>query len=423
MKHHHPNSITYVKSDAILPYCGLMAIFSIEYIGLGHYVPGAQKIPLFLSFIIFLWVLVRRNLFEIFSLFQTKALIVFLFHTALSILYAVVSSYAFKTLEAQIGYIILFFSTYFILDNKNKILVFIKYFVFIHIILVIVNASKLASTQRIGNFKAGYFLGDGNDFAWSLTIFLPFCLYLIKISNNKFKQIILIFFAILMTAGIIGTGSRGAFLAVSASILYMVINSKNRAKALLIGIFCIIVAFVFAPQAYIDRVHSIGQYQEDSSALGRIMAWKASVRMAIGHPFGVGAGSFNSAYGRFYRPKEVDTRIYAGQRWISPHSVYFLVLGEYGVIGVITILSLLWNNFRDNQRQVMANAKGDVKIENRTELILLPKYLNMSLVAFSIGGAFLGGINYPHLYILTALIARIRKINENELDNLTGWKK
>ena len=49
------------------------------------------------------------------------------------------------------------------------------------------------------------------------------------------------------------------------------------------------------------------------------------------------------------------------------------------------------------------------------ELSTLPKYLNMSLVAFSVGGVFLGGVSYPHLFILTALILRTRQINGIDL--------
>ncbi len=134
--------------------------------------------------------------------------------------------------------------------------------------------------------------------------------------------------------------------------------------------------------------------------------------MAVDYPFGVGAGNFNSAYGRFYRPSEIDPRIWAGARWISPHSIYFLVLGEYGVIGLITILVLLILNFRENQKQVSALKRLPASCALRDEIAILPKYLNMSLVSFSVGGVFLGGISYPHIFILTALILKTKKIND-----------
>jgi hypothetical protein len=39
----------------------------------------------------------------------------------------------------------------------------------------------------------------------------------------------------------------------------------------------------------------------------------------------------------------------------------------------------------------------------------------MSLVAYAIGGIFLGGVNYPHIFILTALILRTKQINVTEI--------
>ena len=219
-------------------------------------------------------------------------------------------------------------------------------------------------------------------------------------------------------AGIVGTGSRGAFLAMSGALAYLVLNSRHKASAIAAAVVIGLGALALAPGSYLDRIQSIGSYEEDSSALGRIMAWKAAMRMAVGDPLGVGAGNFNTAYGREYRPQQVDERIYSPSRWISPHSVYFLVLGEYGIIGLITILILLYNNYRDNQAQIKINEIAKKRNSDAYSLPLLPKYLNTSLVAFSVGGAFLGGINYPHIYILTALILRVKQMNQEGADTL-----
>jgi probable O-glycosylation ligase (exosortase A-associated) len=326
--------------------------------------------------------------------------------------WAVVGSYALKVFKVQVGYFILFILTYLGVRNIKKLRIFLASLVLYHCFIIVVNVDKLSSTARIGSFKAGYFLGDGNDFAWSLTIFLPFLIYLFITTKRSILRTIILSAMGMFIAAMVGTGSRGAFLALSASIVYLVFNSRKKAKAIVVTTALALLVFAFAPSSYMDRIHSIGEYQEDSSALGRMMAWKASMRMAVGHPLGVGAGNFNSAYGRFYRPTEVDPRIWGGARWISPHSVYFLVLGEYGVIGLVTLLTLLGLNFRDNQHQIANLNSKSVRPTLGDNVETLPKYLNMSLMAFAAGGAFLGGINYPHIYILTALILRTKKINE-----------
>ena len=108
--------------------------------------------------------------------------------------------------------------------------------------------------------------------------------------------------------------------------------AKRKAATAIALVLVVGVALLFAPSGYVNRMQSIDNYQDDSSAQGRIRAWKASARMAIDYPLGVGAGSFNSAFGRFYMP--TDAQGWAPNRWISAHSVYFKVLGEYGFLGL-----------------------------------------------------------------------------------------
>jgi hypothetical protein len=68
--------------------------------------------------------------------------------------------------------------------------------------------------------------------------------------------------------------------------------------------------------------------------------------MAFDYPLGVGAGNFNSAYGRFYRGN-IDPKAWGAARWISVHSIYFAVLAEYGFLGLFLWLFILWSIFRD----------------------------------------------------------------------------
>ena len=292
--------------SGMLLFWGVVMIYAIEYIGMGLYIPGVQQIPLFLSLLIFFIVFFGYNGREVLKYGQTRALIVFLLHTGISMSYAIVGSYALRVFTVQVGYIILFISTFLVLKSSKQIRIFMASFVFYHCFLIVANLSKLTTSERTGSFKAGYFLGDGNDFSWSLTIFLPFALYLLTVTRNKIMKGMMIAAAGLFVAGLVGAGSRGAFLAISSAIGYLVLNSKKKAAAIVVAAILAVLAFALAPPAYIDRVQSIGEYQEDSSALGRMMAWKASIRMAIDHPIGVGAGNFNSAYGRFYRSGETD---------------------------------------------------------------------------------------------------------------------
>ena len=68
-------------------------------------------------------------------------------------------------------------------------------------------------------------------------------------------------------------------------------------------------------------------------ALARLEAWGAAIKMSIDYPLGVGAGNFNSAFGRHYIDLSNSRVGWGAQRWISAHRIYFKVLGEFGVLG------------------------------------------------------------------------------------------
>ena len=395
---------------------GLILIVAIEYIGLGHYIPGANRIPLILSLSIFVIAIATNFKGSLLKHTQIKAFSIFLMLTTLSLFHAFVTFQAFQVFKAQVGYLILCISLYLIIKNSRHILFLMGSMVFFHCFIVIVNLDRLNQGQRTGSFIAGYFLGDGNDFAWSLVTFLPFALYFLSAKPKLLIRLPALAALAIFVLGIVGTGSRGAFLAAVASLLYLVINSRNKAFSFTCLGFLALVAVSLAPPAYIDRVESISAYEEDSSALGRLVAWKAAFQMALDHPLGVGAGNFSSAYGRYYMPENPDTRIYANRRWIAPHSIYFLTLGEYGFFGLFIILLLLYSNYRDNRTQIRLFQPLGKEDIHKNPMILLPKYLNMSLVAFAAGGVFLGGLNYPHIFILTALILRTKEINRDLVD-------
>jgi O-antigen ligase len=221
--------------------------------------------------------------------------------------------------------------------------------------------------------------------------------------------------------GIVGTQSRGGALALATAATFYWVFAVRR-KTLGVVAFAIVITGVLAtaPSQYWERLRTIQQYQEDNSARTRLQVWGAAVQMAVDYPLGVGANNFGSVYGRFYIPDDQNSMIEWGRnRWLSAHSVYFRLLGEYGVLGVVWVFLLLATNWRDNfaTRARLASvpaAPGD-GLPSEWPLIL-----NMSLVGYAVSGIFLGGVTYPYLYLLSAWTASARwqslrqKVSETE---------
>ena len=130
---------------------------------------------------------------------------------------------------------------------------------------------------------------------------LPFALYVISKASGTVQRVAALAATLSIVAGIVMTQSRGAAIATAASIGFLVLTSKRKVFALVLSIIFAVLAVSLAPDTYIQRLQTIKSYEEDSSAKGRIMAWKAATAMAFDYPLGVGPGNFPSVYGRFYR--------------------------------------------------------------------------------------------------------------------------
>lgn len=404
------------SSTSATVYYLYLVVLGIEYSGIGYNVIPALRtlsVTLILSAILLLYVLFRHNVREILSYRQSVWLLVFIGLTALALTHGFVRSYAIEPLKQQIGYLILCIAGIFIIDTERRIYGLARMFVLIYLYLIIINLDKLISGVRRGAFTASYFMGDGNDFAWGVNATLGFALYLVYRSETKLIRwggglmFALYIFAIL------GTQSRGASLALAGSILYLwLIVSRKKIRMLLalamVGVF----ALAFTPEGYFTRMQTISTYEEDSSAMARIKAWGHALDMAVDNPvLGVGAGSFNSAYGRLYRQ--------AGDpvRWISTHSIYFKVLAEYGFVGLWIFLLIIWNNFRSNWqlRSLIKSHAAQTQVP-----VYWPDLLNICLIGYAVSAMFLSGVNYPHIYLLTALSISAYRIYRRDIEHFSG---
>jgi hypothetical protein len=136
-----------------------------------------------------------------------------------------------------------------------------------------------------------------------------------------------------MIAAILVTGSRSAFLAAAAIFGYFIVRSKYRVQALLATLSCLgLVAFF---PTVLARLSSY----DFGTADGRTDIWRTGMHSFGDHwLFGAGIGSYSWSYD--HNVLAVFQETFAG--WDRPgHSVVFVALNDYGVIG-FAIVSLAW---------------------------------------------------------------------------------
>lgn len=378
--------------------------FVLEYLRPGSYLPliTAAKlntvVPLMVSGLA-LYASRSRASAVVFAQRNSRWLALFLGLLLLSVFHADVTLYSFDILKGVFGYLLLYFSISKLVDDNSKFKLFVLNLVLCHVLLILLNPKLILEPESRSYIEGTTFLGDGNDFSLSVVLLVPLALYVFQDTPGKIRKTLMLVLTATLVLGIIGTASRGASLALAAVVFYLWWRGRWKIGGA-VGIAVLgLVILAFAPPLYFERLGKIENYEEDGSAMGRIMAWKSATRMANDHPLlGVGTGHFSVKLGAEYRPPEYGDR---NMPWLTAHSIYFLALGELGYTGLLFLLGLLYRNYRSGERIIKEVRRGSSALARRYERLFLA--LNGSLIGFAVAGAFLSALYYPHLYVISGL--------------------
>ena len=153
------------------------------------------------------------------------------------------------------------------------------------------------------------------------------------------------------------------------------------------------------PTEWQQRQLSTLNYEEDESAMGRIVMWRYAIDVANDHPLlGGGFNIFYDGSSRIkYLPRNEDGSVYPGR---AAHSIYFEVLGEHGYGGLILFLGLGFLAFFTAER---VRRRSQDRPDLKWARDLMPM-CQASLVGFAVGGAFLNKATFDLYYHFLALI-------------------
>ncbi|HWR97502.1 MAG TPA: O-antigen ligase family protein [Candidatus Methanoperedens sp.] len=390
----------------MVSYLAILVVF-LDYVRLDAFVP-VLRVPVFLPMGVLALSLVSKgdvSYKEVLRLASTRWLLFYLFLLALSGLTAEVTLYAYQFFTGVIIYVAIYMLLARELDSLKKIKSLILVLVVGHLLMAALNPDVILHPEmRAYVMRAAPFLGDGNDFAWSVLSYMPLCLFLFVEARRRSTRALYGAFTVLLLLCIVGSSSRGAALGTMAGLFYLWAKSSRKLLGLVLIAAVIAGVVVIAPDAYIKRMESVRNYEEDGSAQGRLKAWGSAIRMAKEHPLlGVGAGHFSVAFGVDFRPEGVGRTEMA---WLNAHSIYFKTLGELGFPGITFLLGIILSNVVANEKAMKRSFAGDSQTAQSLRRLCL--FLNASIIGWAVDGAFLSGIKYPHLFILCAFSSTLR---------------
>lgn len=241
----------------------------------------------------------------------------------------------------------------------------------------------------------GSLIEGNNEVALAFINIIPLMFYVRMVSENKWVRHAMLVSMPLCAIAAIGSYSRGAFLAVAAMLFYLWLKSPKKLVPAIVIILLIPVAVAFMPDKWSQRMDTISTYQEDASAMGRINAWYLAVNLANDRPLvGGGFELWKGAVFRLYAPDPNDPH--------AAHSIYFQALGEHGWVGFILYMSLCLLTWRKTT-WIVRKARGSPELAWAGHLATM---IQVSLVGFAVGGAFLSLVYYDvQYYLMMAVVA------------------
>jgi probable O-glycosylation ligase (exosortase A-associated) len=237
----------------------------------------------------------------------------------------------------------------------------------------------------------GGMMADNNTYALGLNMTIPLLVGIVLAERSKILRWAAAVMTFLCILTVLFTFSRGGLLTLCAVGALLIWRSQRRLVAtsvLLLGVLGFFL--VSSPQLredYYARAESIGSYEEDNSAQGRLMAWRNSLQVFHDHPvFGVGPNNMETVF-----PTYSD----GIHRFHVSHNAYLELLAECGFPSVILFLLLLGVTLYRLDRLRRFPAAPWVETYARM--------LQISIVAYMTGSLFLNMAYFDLIYHLVGI--------------------
>lgn len=244
----------------------------------------------------------------------------------------------------------------------------------------------------------GTYIGDNNDLALALLSIVPLAWYQHLQATRRSLRWAYGGLALLTMAAVLGSYSRGALLGFGAMLAMLWLKSRYKVRTGVVVVLLLPLLFMLMPEQWYGRMETIDHYQADASAMGRVNAWHFAVNIAKDNFMGGGYRCFTPRMFRIYAPEPTNVH--------APHSIYFQVLGEHGIVGLLLFLTFLLLAWRTGTR-VLRFCKDKPELKWASDLAAMSQ---VSLLGYCAGGAFLTLAYADLLYDIVIILVLLEKV-------------
>jgi probable O-glycosylation ligase (exosortase A-associated) len=243
-------------------------------------------------------------------------------------------------------------------------------------------------------------LVESSAMATVAMMFIPLLFYMrehsILVPWTNVRNIFYPTYALLCVTAMVGTGARTGLVCLAVlAMLYWLLTRHKVAGAVAIMMLGVLL-LVFSPDRWKERMGTIDDYKEESSALTRIKVWQWAIDFVADNPMGGGFRAYEINVIRM-PPDNMNP-----DGWVqtsrAPHSTWFELLNELGWPGFFMFLGLIFLSFSSLWR-IWKRCEG---IEELRWCRDLARALGMSLLVLMAGSSFIGIAFQPWYWMMFA---------------------
>ena len=255
-----------------------------------------------------------------------------------------------------------------------------------------INHMYITQGGRLDILHQGYGGLDNNGAGALIALGLPFT-YLLAVSRVgrwvTLRRVLGALLALAILHAVMMTYSRGAMLAASVGLVWLLIHHRPRIQTALVALALVFAINMMAGQEIRDRFTSTAEFQTDESAQSRLDSWAASWKMIWNRPM-LGYGPRNSNNYTHNFGADIAGR--------TTHNQYLQIAADSGIPAAALYISMLGIGFymvnRSRRRCLNARAawQPDLDDEQRARLdegAAICLSIQTSLLMFSVSAMFL----------------------------------
>lgn len=263
-----------------------------------------------------------------------------------------------------------------------------------------------------GNYRVngppGSVMEGNNSLGVGLVIVIPLMYYLLRQIHGRWTRWLrpaFMFSMALCAVSVLGSYSRGALLSIFAMLVLLWLRGRSKVLVLLGALAFVLLAIPFMPEQWVNRMNTIETYDQDASAMGRIIAWETAYKIAKDR-FPLGGGFEYQSLETSMRYSPVPDVV------LVAHSLYFQTMGSLGFIGVL-LLATFWILVWWQCAWLRSRSRGKPDLE---WAYTLGSMVQVSLVGYFVGGAFLNLAFWDLPYYLYTAVAAAKFAVSNDLN-------